>query len=104
MNLNLKLKINEFLDNNTIINKNDFLNQITIIYDTLNPKRKPTLYNIYMKEQMAKMKEDTENKLTAKEKFTLIAKQWKEKNNPETEIKKYGKTPRKALSVKKPMI
>ena len=44
-------------------------------------KREPTAYNIFMKEQMAKLKEEEtdENKMSGKEKMSHIAVLWKQK-------------------------
>ena len=42
-------------------------------------KREPTTYNLFMKEQMAKLNEEEtkENKMTGKEKMSHIASLWK---------------------------
>jgi hypothetical protein len=44
-------------------------------------KREPTAYNIFMKEQMAKLKEEEtdDNKMSGKEKMSHIAVLWKQK-------------------------
>ena len=44
------------------------------------PKRQPTAYNLFMKEQMEKLKEDGSS-LTGKEKMQKIAELWKEKKS-----------------------
>ena len=52
------------------------------------PKRKPSAYNEFYKEQSAILKEkeaslDKEDRMTAKEKMTYIANMWKEKKDEE---------------------
>jgi hypothetical protein len=48
-------------------------------------KRAPTAYNIFMKEQMAKLKEEetSETKMSGKEKMSHIAALWKKKKEEE---------------------
>jgi len=50
-------------------------------------KRAPTAYNIFMQEQMAKLKEE-ESKMTGKEKMSHIAKLWKAKKESDSEGEK----------------
>jgi hypothetical protein len=53
-------------------------------------KREPTAYNLFMKEQMAKLKEEetNENKMTGKEKMSHIASLWKAKKESDSEEEK----------------
>ena len=90
-------------------------------------KRPPTAYNLFMREQMAKLKESEsdDDKMTAKAKMEFIANLWKQKKESESEKeeeevkkdeeeekkddneekkedkKKRGGAPRKALGKKK---
>ena len=86
-------------------------------------KRPPTAYNLFMREQMAKLKESEsdDDKMTAKAKMEFIANLWKQKKESESEKedddnkddkvvdeeekkddekKKKGGAPRKALGKK----
>lgn len=92
--------------NNEFISKKDLIKTITDIYDTYTKTekktREPTAYNIFMKEQMAILKETEEGKiLNTKEKMQKIAKMWSGKQEEEIKEKGGGNAPRKALGFKK---
>ena len=74
-----------------ILNDNETISQKELIkiYNNSKEKKKPTLYNIFVKEQMEILqKEDP----TKKDKMKYIAKLWSD-NKPEVKVK----TPRKLL-------
>jgi hypothetical protein len=94
------------------ITKNDLKKAVGEIFDELTKtkkrnseakKRPPTEYNKFVKEHMAILKQQPDNKMNAKEKMEHIALLWKEQKQKKPEIKEEepekfkGKTPRKAL-------
>lgn len=85
----LLLKITSYLnelENNIVIQK-DINNYINSLYIKEKPKRKPSLYNLFIKEQMEIINREEPN---MKDKMKYIAKLWNDK-------KPIIKTPRKAL-------
>jgi len=95
-NTELINRITEFLNSaSEDISKNDLTAAISKLYDEMKKpnkkddkkKREPTAYNLFMKEQMAKLKEEEtkENKMTGKEKMSHIASLWKAKKESDSE-------------------
>ena len=79
------------------IDKKDFLEAIKTIYsnkkqskkdnsDSDKPKRAPTEYNLFMSNEMEKLKK-AESKLSGKEKMEVIAKKWKEQKENKSDVK-----------------
>lgn len=109
-NSELIARITAFIKSQTEeISKKDLTSTIGKIYDSLKKgkvegevkKRAPSPYNLFMKEEMAKLKDNKD--MSSTEKFKHIAELWnkkKEEENPE-EDKPKGKTPRAALGKKK---
>ena len=101
-NSELATLITDFLNSaSDNISKKELIKEITKIYDDMKKpekekkekkKREPNAYNIFMKEQMAKLK-DEGSKLSGKEKMSHIAGLWKDKIKQNVK----GKTPRKPL-------
>jgi hypothetical protein len=95
-NTELINRITEFLNYaSEDISKKDLTAAISKLYDDMKKpnkkddkkKREPTAYNLFMKEQMAKLKEEEtkENKMTGKEKMSHIASLWKAKKESDSE-------------------
>lgn len=89
--------VNKFISSyHKKIDKKDFLEAIKVIYsnkkqskkdktDSDKPKRAPTEYNLFMCNEMEKLKKE-DSKLSGKEKMELIAKKWKEQKESKTAI------------------
>ena len=95
-NTELINRITEFLNSaSEDISKKDLTAAISKLYNDMKKpekkedkiKRPPTAYNIFMKEQMAKLKEEEtkENKMTGKEKMSHIASLWKAKKESDSD-------------------
>ena len=109
-NSELIANITAFIESQTEeISKKDLTSAIGKIYDSLKKKnvdgevkkRAPSPYNLFVKDEMAKLKENKE--MTSSEKFKHVAELWnkkKEEENPEDKKPK-GKTPRAAMGKKK---
>ena len=98
-NTELINRITEFLSSASAdISKKELTAAISKLYDDMKKpdkkedkkKREPTAYNLFMKEQMAKLKEEetNENKMTGKEKMSHIASLWKAKKESDSEGEK----------------
>jgi len=98
-NTELINRITEFLSSASAdISRKELTVAISKLYDDMKKpdkkedkkKREPTAYNLFMKEQMAKLKEEEtkENKMTGKEKMSHIAILWKAKKESDSEGEK----------------
>jgi hypothetical protein len=109
-NSELIQRITDFLSSSSEdISKKELTVAISKLYDEMKKpekkedkiKRPPTAYNIFMQEQMAKLKEE-ESKMTGKEKMSHIAKLWKAKKESDSEGEKdEDKEDKKAKKSKK---
>lgn len=86
----LLLKITSYINGSEseIITQKEFTNFINMEYKNSKEKRKPSLYNLFIKEQMEIINQEDPNK---KDKMKYIIKLWNDK-------KPLVKTPRKTLS------
>ena len=90
--------VNKFISSyHKKIDKKDFLDAIKTIYsnkkqskkdktDSDKPKRAPTEYNLFMCNEIEKLKKE-DSKLSGKEKMEVIAKKWKEQKENKSTVK-----------------
>ena len=103
-NSELATLITDFLNSaSDNISKKELIKEITKIYDDMKKpeeekkekkKREPTAYNIFMKEQMAKLK-DEGSELSGKEKMSHIAGLWKAQKKSDGDDKQDKKKKKK---------
>jgi thiamine phosphate synthase YjbQ (UPF0047 family) len=96
---NTKIIITQFtelIDTNKKYEKKELVNILNKVYDQVNKKKKePTLYNIFVRENMSKVKEANHN-LSRQDLMRKIAELWKQNkkiddNNTEIDEKKLDK-------------
>lgn len=85
----LILNITKYINENETISQKELIKYINILYNNCKEKKEPSLYNIFVKEQMEIIKKEDPTK---KDKMKYIAKLWSDKK-PEVKVK----TPRKLL-------